>query len=199
MQYDPSIAENDARRDWAQQTCKRLCVGLVGNVPYSINHDCGLITQSIGEWFPTPEEHIAAKDYCSIYNATVDALIAEHGIPEWADVHRRRADRERMLLLIAGRLHPKAELKSMIDLSRHSVDALVRWTWKAAVAFADLPEEGVSFLVGDISPRCGRVDMYDSKSRPGRLIASEHYQRRHFPHLPWDAIAAQCKTASEMP
>lgn len=199
MQYDPDKAENDAHRDWGEHKCKRLCVGLVDNDPYPIDRDCGLNTMAIGEHFPTREEYIAAKRYCSIYNATVDALIAEHGIPEWADVYRRKADRERMLKLIVGNLHPRSELESVVDVKRHRVYQLVNWTWKEAIAFADLPEEGLSFLVGDVSPRCGRIDMYDSTVRPGRLLASEHFRRRHFPHLPWDDLVEKSNTDKDVP
>src|SRR5262245_7468796 len=102
MKYDPDKAESDAHRDWDEHKCKRLCIGLTGNDPYPINPDCGLNTMAIGEYFPIPEEYIAAKRYCLIYNAAVDALIAKHGIPAWADIHRRKADRERMLRLIVG-------------------------------------------------------------------------------------------------
>lgn len=199
MQYDPDDAENDAHRDWAEHKCKRLCIGLMGNDPHPINHDCGLSTMAIAEYFPTREEHVAAERYCWIYNATLDALIAKHGIPEWADVHRRKADRERMLRLIVGHLHPRSELETVIDVKRHRVRQLVYWTWKEAIAFADLPEEGLSFLVGDISPRCGRIDMYDSTVRPGRLLASELFRRSHFPQLPWDAIATELNTDQDVP
>jgi hypothetical protein len=195
MRYDPVEAKNDAQRDWIDQKCKRLCIGLVGNDPYPINRDCGLNTMAIGEYFPTREEHIAAELYCSIYNATVDALIAQHGIPNWADVHRRTSDRERMLNLIIGHLHPRSELASVIDVRRHRVYELVNWTWKEAIAFADLPEHGLSFMVGDVSPRCGRIDMFDSTIRHTNLIASEQFRRRHFPQLPWDALTAKLNTS----
>ncbi len=178
--FDPDLAEADARRDWVEHNCKRLVVGLVGNDPYPINQDCGLNTLAIGEHFPTRKEHVAAEQYCSIYNATVDALIAQYGIPEWADVYRRKADRKRMLELIVGNLHPRSELESVIDVRRHRVHQLVHWTWDA-IAFADLPEHGLSFMVGDISARCGRIDYFDSTVRHNNLIASEQFRRRHFP------------------
>jgi hypothetical protein len=199
MRYEPDKAESDAHRDWAEHKCKRLCVGLVGNDPYPINRDCGLNTMAIGEHFPTLGEHIAAERYCSIYNATIDALIAEHGIPEWADVHRRKADRDRMLKLIVGHLHPRSELASVIDVKRHRVYQLVNWTWKEAIVFADLPEHGLSFMAGDVSPRCGRIDMFDSTMRHGNLIASEYFRRRHFPQLPWDTLASKLRTGKDVP
>ncbi|WP_037251441.1 hypothetical protein [Rhodopirellula europaea] len=185
--FDPAQAEADAHRDWAGHRCGVLCVGLVGNDPYPINPESGLNTRCIGEHFPTLEEHLAAAEYCSIYNETVSALIAEHGIPEWADVHRRKADRRRMLELIVGNLHPCSELARVIDVRRHRVHQLVNWTWDA-IAFADLPDHGLSFMVGDVSPRCGRIDMFDSTVRHANLLASEHYRRRHFPDLPWDHL-----------
>jgi hypothetical protein len=154
--------------------------------------DSGFCIASVGDCFPTSEEYSNAEKYCRAFNQAVAELVAERGLPEWAP-GKRLPDRQKVLEMLAGNLRGRKDIPESVRL-RHRVNQLVNWKWNGngdPHAWADFPELNLTMLVGNVSARCGLVEIYDSTKRPGICLAQYQYRRRHFPRLPWDDIGEQ--------
>jgi hypothetical protein len=76
---DPSRASEDARQRWRERRVRRLVIGLLRFDGPTLFKDDVFYCASLG-CHSSPE----GEAYVQAYNETLDALVREHGMPEWA-------------------------------------------------------------------------------------------------------------------
>jgi hypothetical protein len=130
--------------------------------------------------------------YAKQYNAQLEALLAEFGLPSWAP-GSRLPERPRLLEWMSD-AQPVTTREQLDALRLGSLGYQLRDSdLVPVVVFRRLEDRGLLLLGSDLSAKVGCIDVLDLGEE--EWMVSEEFDRREYGRMPWDSLPRDVKDA----
>jgi predicted RNA-binding Zn-ribbon protein involved in translation (DUF1610 family) len=183
----PTSAAQQARADWEAGTARYLTCGLMRADHPRLDRELGLYVASTG---CVASQEIFA--YIKQYNAQIQSLREEFGLPSWAP-GSRLPERRRLLELMSD-AHPVTTREQLDALRLGSLGYPFRLSdLQPVVVYRRLENPGLLLLGSDVTAMKGCIDVLDLREEV--WMVSEVFDRKQDGMMPWDSLPRDVKEA----
>lgn len=122
--------------------------------------------------------------FCHVYNETLNELVQNLGIPEWAPIKRIPEQSVVLEVLAKTGQHISTFVHESIRERNLVRSVLGSWSKGQPVTWSRFPAKEILLIAGNITQKADRVDVLDTEDM--RWLATFEFHRKDYPRMPWE-------------